>query len=120
MKLLIQYLSRYKALILLALFLAAINQIFSLLNPYILGNYLIDPFANKAKYFRDNGLDNEFYKGITIGLLLIIGTAMVSRIAKAFQDYVVNVVIQKFRSNDNISELRNVECQVILVNTHTS
>jgi len=99
MKLLIQYLSRYKALILLALVLAAINQIFSLLNPYILGNYLIDPFANKAKYFRDNGLDNEFYKGILIGLLLIIGTAMVSRIAKAFQDYVVNVVIQKFGAN---------------------
>lgn len=99
MKLLIHYLSRYKALILLALVLAAINQIFSLLNPYILGNYLIDPFANKAKYFRDNGLDNEFYKGILIGLLLIIGTAMVSRIAKAFQDYVVNVVIQKFGAN---------------------
>ncbi|MCE7039324.1 ABC transporter ATP-binding protein [Dyadobacter sp. CY312] len=99
MKLLIHYLSRYKALILLALVLAAINQIFSLLNPYILGNYLIDPFANKAKYFRDNGRDNEFYKGILIGLLLIIGTAMVSRIAKAFQDYVVNVVIQKFGAN---------------------
>jgi ATP-binding cassette subfamily B protein len=27
---------------------------------------------------------------------LLIGTAMVSRIAKAFQDYVVNVIIQKF------------------------
>jgi len=107
MKLLIQYLSRYKALILLALVLAAINQIFSLLNPYILGNYLIDPFANKAKYFRDNGLDNEFYKGITIGLLLIIGTAMVSRIAKAFQDYVVNVVIQKFGANLYTDGLRH-------------
>jgi ATP-binding cassette subfamily B protein len=99
MKLLLQYLSRYKALIFLALVLAAINQIFSLLNPYILGNYLIDPFANKAKYFRDNALDNEFYRGVLTGLLLIIGTAMVSRIAKAFQDYVVNVVIQKFGAN---------------------
>jgi ATP-binding cassette subfamily B protein len=29
-------------------------------------------------------------------LLLLIGTAMVSRIAKAFQDYIVNVIIQKF------------------------
>lgn len=96
MKLLLQYLSRYKALIFLALILAAINQVFSLLNPYILGNYLIDPFANKAKYFRDNELNNEFFRGITLGLLMIIGTAMISRIAKAFQDYVVNVVIQKF------------------------
>jgi ATP-binding cassette subfamily B protein len=107
MKLLLQYLSRYKVLILLALVLAAINQIFSLLNPYILGNYLIDPFANKADYFRDNGLDNEFYKGVLIGLLLIIGTAMVSRIAKAFQDYVVNVVIQKFGANLYTDGLRH-------------
>jgi ATP-binding cassette subfamily B protein len=79
--------------------LAAVNQIFSLLSPYILGNYLIDPFANKAKEFRDSGLDNAYFKGVAIGLLLLIGTAMVSRIAKAFQDYVVNVVIQKFGAN---------------------
>jgi ATP-binding cassette subfamily B protein len=96
MKLLIQYLSRYKALIFLALIMAAVNQIFSLLNPYILGNFLIDPYANKAAEFRSKGLDNEFMKGILMGLLMIIGVAMVSRIAKAFQDYLVNVVIQKF------------------------
>ncbi len=96
MKLLLNYLSRYKGLIFLALILAAINQVFSLLNPYILGNFLIDPYANKAAYYRDNGLDNAFFKGILLGLLMIIGAAMVSRIAKAFQDYVVNVVIQKF------------------------
>lgn len=99
MKLLLQYLSRYKGLIFLALILAAINQVFSLLNPYILGNYLIDPYANKAGYFREKGLGNEFFKGISFGLLLIIGSAMVSRIAKAFQDYVVNVVIQQFGAN---------------------
>lgn len=107
MKLLIQYLSRYKALILLALVLAAINQVFSLLNPYILGNYLIDPYANKAQYYRDNGLDDAFFKGILIGLLMIIGVAMVSRIAKAFQDYVVNVVIQKFGANLYTDGLRH-------------
>ena len=107
MKLLLRYLGRYKALIFLALVLAAINQVFSLLNPYILGNYLIDPFANKAKHFRDNGLDNEFYKGVILGLLMIIGTAMISRIAKAFQDYVVNVVIQKFGANLYTDGLRH-------------
>lgn len=96
MKLLFQYLSKHKWLIFLALILAAINQVFSLLNPYILGNLLIDPYANKAAHFRNNHLDNEFYHGITKGLLMIIGVAMVSRIAKAFQDYVVNVIIQKF------------------------
>jgi ATP-binding cassette subfamily B protein len=107
MKLLLQYLSRYKGLILLALAMAAINQIFSLLNPYILGNYLIDPYANKAEHFRNNGLENEFFKGILIGLLMIIGTAMISRIAKAFQDYVVNVVIQKFGASLYTDGLRH-------------
>lgn len=96
MKILLKYLSNYKLLILIALLLSAINQVFSLLNPYILGNYLIDPFANKAAEFRAADASGAFYKGITIGLLMIIGAAMVSRIAKAFQDYVVNVIIQKF------------------------
>lgn len=96
MKLLLTYLSRHKGLIVIALLLAAINQIFSLLNPYILGNLIIDPYANRATEFRSQGAEAAFFRGITIGLLLIIGVAMISRIAKAFQDYVVNVVIQKF------------------------
>lgn len=96
MKLLYQYLSKYKKLIFIALILAAINQVFSLLSPSILGTQIIDPYANKAEEFRNADDAAGFYKGITIGLLLIIGTAMVSRIAKALQDYVVNVIIQKF------------------------
>lgn len=107
MKLLLQYLSRYRWLIFLALLLAAVNQVFSLLNPYILGNLLIDPYANKAQHFRENGLDTEFFRGITKGLLMIIGVAMVSRIAKAFQDYTVNVVIQKFGANLYTDGLRH-------------
>ncbi|WP_276133435.1 ABC transporter ATP-binding protein [Polluticoccus soli] len=92
MKLLLQYLSRHKWLIVLALVLAAINQVFSLLDPYIFGHYIIDPYAKQPHAWT---LD-QFIKGITGGLLLLIGTAMISRIAKAFQDYTVNVVIQKF------------------------
>jgi len=107
MKLLLSYLSRYKWLILLALLLAAINQVFSLLNPYILGNLIIDPYANRAADFRARNADPEFFKGITIGLLLIIGVAMVSRIAKAFQDYVVNVIIQKFGASLYTDGLRH-------------
>jgi ATP-binding cassette subfamily B protein len=92
MKLLLRYLSNYKGLIVLALFLAAINQVFSLFDPYIMGHYLIDPFASHPGKWTQA----QFISGITKGLLLLIGTAMVSRIAKAFQDYAVNVVIQKF------------------------
>lgn len=86
-------------MIVLALFLAAVNQVFSLLNPWILGHYLIDPYANQAGKFRAAGDANGYFHGIVLGLLLIIGAAMVSRIAKAFQDYVVNVIIQKFGAN---------------------
>lgn len=96
MKLLLQYLSRYKGLIFLTLLLAAVNQVFSLFDPYIFGHFLIDPFANKAKDFKAKGLDSEFFNGVLLALLMLIGTAMVSRIAKAFQDYTTNVVIQKF------------------------
>lgn len=92
MKLLLQYLSRYKWLVVVALLLASINQVFSLLDPYIFGHYLIDPYASKA----DEYTKQEYINGILLGLAMLIGTAMVSRIAKAFQDYVVNVVIQKF------------------------
>ncbi|MDB5190735.1 MAG: transporter ATP-binding protein [Segetibacter sp.] len=40
--------------------------------------------------------ENEYFMGVLKFLGLLVGTAMVSRIAKAFQDYMVNVIIQKF------------------------
>lgn len=91
MKLLLQYLKPYKGLVILALLLAAINQCFSLLDPYIFGK-AIDQYASKA----DQYTQQEFITGVLKMLGLLIGVAMVSRIAKAFQDYFVNVVIQKF------------------------
>jgi ATP-binding cassette, subfamily B, bacterial len=97
MKILLQYLKPYKWYIALALLLAAINQTFSMFDPMIFGR-LIDDFANGAHIKPDGSprSENEFIKGVTGYLFLLVGTAMVSRIAKAFQDYVVNVVIQKF------------------------
>ncbi len=101
MKLLLQYLSRHKGLIVLALLLAAVNQVFSLFDPLIMGRYIIDPLAKNPHYQIIDGVrvertQDEFIRAALFGLGLLIGTAMVSRIAKAFQDYVVNVVIQKF------------------------
>jgi ATP-binding cassette subfamily B protein len=97
MKLLITYLKPYKGLVLLALLLAGINQTFSLFDPMIFGK-LIDQFANHTKTNPDGSFrsESEFIKGIMGMLFLLVGTAMVSRLAKAFQDYTVNVVIQKF------------------------
>ncbi len=91
MKLLFQYLKNYKGLIVLALLLAGINQTFSLLDPYIFGK-IIDRFASKpANYIHD-----EYLRGVGFLILCAIGVAMVSRIAKAFQDYVTSLVIQQF------------------------
>jgi ATP-binding cassette subfamily B protein len=101
MKLLLQYLSRHKGLIFLALLLAAVNQVFSLFDPLIMGKYIIDPLAKNPHTHLVNGVkvertQSEFIHAALFGLGLLIGTAMISRIAKAFQDYVLNVVIQKF------------------------
>jgi ATP-binding cassette subfamily B protein len=105
MKILLNYLKPHKWLVALAFFLAIINQVFSLFDPMLVGK-LIDLFANHPSHFDANKtlarteheffFGNDLYKGLMYFLLLLVGTAMVSRIAKAFQDYVVNVIIQKF------------------------
>ena len=97
MKILIQYIKPFKGLVFLAFLLAAINQTFSLFDPMIFGK-LIDgfaknPFVDPAGNERTQAM---FLQGVGNMLLLLVGTAMVSRIAKAFQDYIVNVIIQKF------------------------
>lgn len=102
MKLLLTYLKNYKWLIVLALLLATVNQVFSLLDPWIFGQ-MIDRYANKTKVFTQH----EYLTGIMLWLLAAIGVAMVSRIAKAFQDYFVNVVIQKFGAQVYTDGLRH-------------
>lgn len=106
MKILLQYLQPYRWLLALALLLAAINQVFSMLDPYFFGK-LIDDFANhpmetgfydKDKKFHVTGVrtQSEFVWGVIKMLGILISVAMVSRIAKAFQDYFGNVIVQKF------------------------
>ena len=91
MKILFHYLKNYKALIALALLLAALNQTFSLLDPFIFGK-IIDRFASKPT----NHEERAYIYGVGFLVLCAIGVAMVSRIAKAFQDYVTSLIVQKF------------------------
>ena len=90
MKILYSYLKNYWQLGILALVLAAINQGFSLLDPLIF-RHVIDNYATKF----DQLTRDEYVKGV--GLLLggTIGVAFVSRVAKNFQDYFVNVITQR-------------------------
>ena len=75
---------------LLALVLAAINQIFSLMDPYIFGK-LIDKYATKFNQYSSN----DFIQGVGLLLGAMVGVAFVSRVAKNFQDYYVNVITQR-------------------------
>lgn len=105
MKTLLNYLKPYKLLIFISLLLATINQVFSLFAPAITGN-ILDKLVNNPNFFDEEKLLprnlNEYlygsgvYHGVFYFIGLLIGTAMISRIAKAFQDYVVNVITQKF------------------------
>ncbi|WP_326990172.1 ABC transporter ATP-binding protein [Chitinophaga sp. 212800010-3] len=99
MKLLLHYLKRYKWLVVLAMALASINQLFSLLDPMIFG-WMIDRFASHPRATQKGGSifrpENQYLTGVLLLIGAAIGVAMVSRIAKAFQDYFVNVIVQKF------------------------
>jgi ATP-binding cassette, subfamily B, bacterial len=90
MNVLLPYLQRYWKLILLALVLAAINQVFSLLDPLIF-RYVIDNYATRFKEYTTG----EFFKGVSLLLAAAVGVAFVSRVAKNFQDYFINVVTQR-------------------------
>jgi ATP-binding cassette subfamily B protein len=90
MKLLFAYLKHYKPLIALALVLAAINQVFSLLDPLIF-RYVIDEYATRYQEYSTE----EFFRGVSLLLGAAVGVAFVSRVAKNFQDYVISVVTQR-------------------------
>jgi ATP-binding cassette, subfamily B, bacterial len=90
MKLLLSYLRPHWRLVLLALLLATVNQVFSLLDPLIF-RHVIDEYATRF----DQYTTGQFFHGVTLLLLAAVGVAFVSRVAKNFQDYFVNVVTQR-------------------------
>ena len=101
MKILLRYLKPYKWLVVLTLTLAAINIGFSLVDPILLGKLinLANSHQSSAEPFSDERFFNAFSwenPGVWFILICSISVAMISRIAKNFQDYFLNVVIQKF------------------------
>src|ERR1700682_4225546 len=85
-----RYLQHYWKLVAAALVLAAVNQIFSLLDPLIF-RHIIDSYATRYREYSSP----QFVKGVSVLLGAAIGVAFVSRVAKNFQDYFVNVITQK-------------------------
>src|SRR5256714_13049233 len=85
-----RYLKDLWELAVVALVLAAINQIFSLLDPLIF-RHIIDSYATRYREYSSP----QFIRGVGLLLAAAVGVALVSRIAKNFQDYFVNVITQK-------------------------
>ena len=90
MRLLWQYLKNYRNILIGALVLATINQVFSLLDPQIF-RLIVDKYASKAGQISHT----DFFHGVILLLLASMGTAFVSRVAKNFQDYYINVITQR-------------------------
>jgi ATP-binding cassette subfamily B protein len=90
MKVLYWYLKEYRVLVVLILVLAAVNQIFSLLDPVIF-RHVIDDYATKYSQYTTS----QFFRGVSLLLAAAVGVAFVSRVAKNFQDFYINVITQR-------------------------
>jgi len=90
MNILLSYLKKHRWIVVLALFLAAMNIGFSLLDPWITGR-IVDRVIEK----RNTLQYQEYLHQVLILIGAAIGVAMVSRIAKNFQDYFTNIITQK-------------------------
>jgi ATP-binding cassette subfamily B protein len=70
--------------------LATINQVFSLIDPLIFRR-IIDEYASKPELYTQQ----EFFTGVVTLILYAIGIVLISRIAKNFQDYYLNMLTQR-------------------------
>jgi ATP-binding cassette subfamily B protein len=91
MKILWTYLNPYRGWILLALLLAGIAQILSLYDPIIFGK-IIDQYALNP----GNRTEDQLVNAVLFWLIIAVSIALVARLAMAFKDYVMRMVVQKF------------------------
>jgi ATP-binding cassette subfamily B protein len=94
MTILYSYLRKYWKLVVVALVLASINQVFSLLDPLIF-RHIIDSYATRYREYSSS----QFVRGVSLLLGAAVSVAFISRVAKNFQDYFVNVITQKVGAN---------------------
>lgn len=91
MKILWSYLRPHRGLIILSLSLAGVAQLLTLVDPIIFGK-IIDEYATNP----DTKSENELVKGVSFWLGIAVVIALLARLAKTFQDYVMRLVVQKF------------------------
>jgi ATP-binding cassette subfamily B protein len=81
----------HRWLILLSLLLAGTGQIMTMIDPMIFGK-IIDNYA-----LHPNGRpEKELVKGVSFWLAVAIGVAMIARLARSIQDFVMRKIVQRF------------------------
>ena len=94
MQILWKYLKPYKWLAIFAMVLAAIAQALNFLDPVIFGKILDNYALNPG-----NRSERELIIGVLWLLALAIAVAIAAKAAKALQEYVLRIVVQKFGKN---------------------
>ena len=109
MQILWTYLRPHWRLALLALLLATVSQVLALVDPIIFGK-IVDEYAiNRAGKSED-----ELIAGVSRLLALAVLVAVLSRAAKALQEYVTRLVVQKLGTrmfNDGLKQLLRLKFQ---------
>ncbi|MFN4313235.1 MAG: ABC transporter ATP-binding protein [Chitinophagaceae bacterium] len=91
MKILWQYLRPQRGWVFLALLLAGISQLLTLVDPLIFGK-IIDDYATPG-----NSLpERQRVNGVLLWLAIAVGVALMARLARAFQEFVMRLAVQRF------------------------
>jgi ATP-binding cassette subfamily B protein len=109
MKILWRYLRPYSGLVLLSLLLAAAAQVLNLIDPILFGK-IIDDYALPQAVLTEE----ERVRGVLRLLGIAVGVALLAKLAKAMQEYVVRVVVQRFGMqifNDGIRQTLRLSYQ---------
>jgi len=109
MRILWTYLRPHGRLVLLALLLAGVSQVLALVDPIIFGR-IIDGYA----IHREGKTDHELVSGVLWLLGLAVIVAIGSRLAKALQEYVTRLVVQKLGTqifNDGLRQVLRLRFQ---------
>lgn len=91
MKTLWHYLRPQRALIVWSLLLAGLAQLLTLVDPLIFGK-IIDEYALHP----GDRKEAELVKGVLFWLAVAVGLALLARLAKTFQEYVMRLAVQRF------------------------
>jgi ATP-binding cassette subfamily B protein len=94
MRILYSYLRCYWRLVGLALALATVSQMFLFLDPLIL-RYLVDRYAVPYAQYTPA----EFLRGVAFLLLAAVGAALIARMTRNMQDYVLSIVSTRVGAN---------------------